>query len=309
MSPGSSTESYPAFARIGLRENPGKNLNQTFDMGRACSTYVRIRNAYSVLLGRPERKRPLGRPRRRWKDHIKMDLRKVEYDALSLLVNSSSREVHALKRGGFLADASKIKFSSQRPDRLRCCYETRPKLCSGGDHSVKALRPLAEQVLNVNRRRQHATESPYSLKENKNNVLTLQGSVLVIIDPITSVAVNDDIFSLCYSKLRNLSTRIKCYFENDERDSKRTRMTRRDETRRDETRLERQMQRTQRARAAKSMARPRRKDGGYKNTQEDPELQSERKNKYWKIKKKKIIMKGPVRLNGSEEEKEEEDGF
>ncbi|KAJ4445640.1 hypothetical protein ANN_12323 [Periplaneta americana] len=28
MSPGSSTESYPAFARIGLRENPGNNLNQ-----------------------------------------------------------------------------------------------------------------------------------------------------------------------------------------------------------------------------------------------------------------------------------------
>ncbi|KAJ4428549.1 hypothetical protein ANN_24593 [Periplaneta americana] len=28
MSLGSSTESYPAFARIGLRENPGKNLNQ-----------------------------------------------------------------------------------------------------------------------------------------------------------------------------------------------------------------------------------------------------------------------------------------
>ncbi|KAJ4439348.1 hypothetical protein ANN_07470 [Periplaneta americana] len=28
MSPGSSTESYPAFAHIGLRENPGKNINQ-----------------------------------------------------------------------------------------------------------------------------------------------------------------------------------------------------------------------------------------------------------------------------------------
>ncbi|KAJ4436812.1 hypothetical protein ANN_16944 [Periplaneta americana] len=28
MSPGSSTESYPAIAHIGLRENPGKNLNQ-----------------------------------------------------------------------------------------------------------------------------------------------------------------------------------------------------------------------------------------------------------------------------------------
>ncbi|KAJ4450007.1 hypothetical protein ANN_01414 [Periplaneta americana] len=28
MNPGSSTESYPAFAHIELRENPGKNLNQ-----------------------------------------------------------------------------------------------------------------------------------------------------------------------------------------------------------------------------------------------------------------------------------------
>ncbi|KAJ4442400.1 hypothetical protein ANN_03986 [Periplaneta americana] len=28
MIPGPNTESYPAFARIGLRENPGKNLNQ-----------------------------------------------------------------------------------------------------------------------------------------------------------------------------------------------------------------------------------------------------------------------------------------
>ncbi|KAJ4426547.1 hypothetical protein ANN_27361 [Periplaneta americana] len=38
------------------------------------------RNAYRVLVGRPEGKRPLGRPRRRWEDNIKMDLREVEYD-------------------------------------------------------------------------------------------------------------------------------------------------------------------------------------------------------------------------------------
>ncbi|KAJ4443290.1 hypothetical protein ANN_04958 [Periplaneta americana] len=38
------------------------------------------RNAYRVLVGRPERKRPLGRPRRRWEDNIKMDLREVGYD-------------------------------------------------------------------------------------------------------------------------------------------------------------------------------------------------------------------------------------
>ncbi|KAJ4444148.1 hypothetical protein ANN_05937 [Periplaneta americana] len=38
------------------------------------------RNAYTVLVGRPEGKRPLGRPRRRWEDNIKMDLREVGYD-------------------------------------------------------------------------------------------------------------------------------------------------------------------------------------------------------------------------------------
>ncbi|KAJ4448971.1 hypothetical protein ANN_00363 [Periplaneta americana] len=38
------------------------------------------RNAYRVLVGRPEGKRPLGRPRRKWEDNIKMDLREVGYD-------------------------------------------------------------------------------------------------------------------------------------------------------------------------------------------------------------------------------------
>ncbi|KAJ4432232.1 hypothetical protein ANN_20848 [Periplaneta americana] len=38
------------------------------------------RNAYRVVVGRPEGKRPLGRPRRRWEDNIKMDLREVGYD-------------------------------------------------------------------------------------------------------------------------------------------------------------------------------------------------------------------------------------
>jgi hypothetical protein len=35
------------------------------------------RGAYRVLLGKPEGRRPLGRPRRRWEDNIKMDLREV----------------------------------------------------------------------------------------------------------------------------------------------------------------------------------------------------------------------------------------
>jgi hypothetical protein len=36
---------------------------------------LRMRN---VLVGRPEGKRPLGRPRRRWEDNIKIDLREIE---------------------------------------------------------------------------------------------------------------------------------------------------------------------------------------------------------------------------------------
>ena len=35
------------------------------------------RNAYRILVGKPEGKRPLGRPWRRWEDNIKMDLRWV----------------------------------------------------------------------------------------------------------------------------------------------------------------------------------------------------------------------------------------
>jgi sporulation protein YlmC with PRC-barrel domain len=41
------------------------------------------RNAYRILLGKPEGKRPLGRPRRRWVDNIKMDLREIGWDEVS----------------------------------------------------------------------------------------------------------------------------------------------------------------------------------------------------------------------------------
>jgi hypothetical protein len=47
-------------------------------MGRACSTHKGENgNAYMILLGKPEGKRPLGRPRRRWVDNVKMDLREI----------------------------------------------------------------------------------------------------------------------------------------------------------------------------------------------------------------------------------------
>jgi hypothetical protein len=46
-------------------------------MSMACSTNGEKRNAYRILVGNPEGKKPLGRPRRRWVDDIKMDLREI----------------------------------------------------------------------------------------------------------------------------------------------------------------------------------------------------------------------------------------
>jgi hypothetical protein len=43
-------------------------------MNRACSMHA-MRNSFKILVGKPEGKRPLGRPRHRWEDNIKMDLR------------------------------------------------------------------------------------------------------------------------------------------------------------------------------------------------------------------------------------------
>jgi hypothetical protein len=38
-----------------------------------------VRGAYKILVGRPEVRRPLGRPRRRWDDNIKIDLREIGF--------------------------------------------------------------------------------------------------------------------------------------------------------------------------------------------------------------------------------------
>jgi hypothetical protein len=46
-------------------------------MGGSCSTNGERKKAYSLLVGKPEGKRPLGRPRRRWVDNIRMDLGEV----------------------------------------------------------------------------------------------------------------------------------------------------------------------------------------------------------------------------------------
>jgi hypothetical protein len=46
--------------------------------------YDKLRNTYRLLVGKPEGKRPLGRPRRRWVDNIRMDLGEVGWGCCGL---------------------------------------------------------------------------------------------------------------------------------------------------------------------------------------------------------------------------------
>jgi hypothetical protein len=49
-------------------------------------------NAYRILVGKPECKRPLGRSRRRWVDNIKIDLRKIEWDGMDWIDLAQDRD-------------------------------------------------------------------------------------------------------------------------------------------------------------------------------------------------------------------------
>jgi hypothetical protein len=51
-------------------------------MGRVCSRNGAKRNAYRILMGKLESKRPLGRPRHRWVTNIEIDLREIEWDGM-----------------------------------------------------------------------------------------------------------------------------------------------------------------------------------------------------------------------------------
>jgi hypothetical protein len=49
------------------------------------------RGVYRVLIGKPEGKRPLGSPRRRWEDNIKLDLREIEIDGVDWIQLAQNR--------------------------------------------------------------------------------------------------------------------------------------------------------------------------------------------------------------------------
>jgi hypothetical protein len=57
------------------------------------------RNEYRILVGKPEGKRPLGNPRRRWVDNIKMDLREIGWNGM---VRTGSNWLRIRTSGGLL---------------------------------------------------------------------------------------------------------------------------------------------------------------------------------------------------------------
>jgi hypothetical protein len=61
-------------------------------MGRACSTNGEKRNAYTILVGKPQGKRPLGRPKRMLVNNIKMDLREMGWDGIKWINLAEDRD-------------------------------------------------------------------------------------------------------------------------------------------------------------------------------------------------------------------------
>jgi hypothetical protein len=61
-------------------------------MGRTCSTNGEKRNAYRILVGKPEGKMPLGRPIRRLGDNIRMDLREIGWSGTDWINLAQDRD-------------------------------------------------------------------------------------------------------------------------------------------------------------------------------------------------------------------------
>jgi hypothetical protein len=61
-------------------------------MGRTCNTNEEKRTAYTILVGKPEGKRPLERQRRRWVDNNKMYLRELEWDDMDGVYLAQDRD-------------------------------------------------------------------------------------------------------------------------------------------------------------------------------------------------------------------------
>jgi hypothetical protein len=61
-------------------------------MGRACSTSGEEAECIRIVVGNPEGKRPLEKPRRRWLNNIKIDLREIGWDGMDWIDLAQDRD-------------------------------------------------------------------------------------------------------------------------------------------------------------------------------------------------------------------------
>ena len=61
-------------------------------MGGSVDRMEEGRNAFKILTGTPAGKRPLGRPRRRWEDNIRMDLKEIGINTRNVVDSAQERD-------------------------------------------------------------------------------------------------------------------------------------------------------------------------------------------------------------------------
>jgi len=61
-------------------------------MGESCRTQRELRNAYKILVEKPEGKRELGRHKSRWEDNIRMDLREIRWKGVDWVHLAQDRD-------------------------------------------------------------------------------------------------------------------------------------------------------------------------------------------------------------------------
>jgi hypothetical protein len=62
------------------------------EMGRTCSTNGEKKNACRILVGKPEVRRPLGRPRLRWVGNIGMDIGEIGWNGVDWIDRAHDRD-------------------------------------------------------------------------------------------------------------------------------------------------------------------------------------------------------------------------
>jgi hypothetical protein len=77
------------------------------------------RGMYRVLVGKPEGKRPLGRPRHRWEDNIMMDFQEVGCGVMDWIGLAQDRD--RWNAGNFLTSYKPVSFSSNLTCSIPLC--------------------------------------------------------------------------------------------------------------------------------------------------------------------------------------------